>query len=146
MKIRCLVCPNQHMSAKGKPTQYLGTCEFFKNQSLNKQKELVKQNKICFVCLSPMSTCRKEPDFKTCTKQSQWNLKCRTCGELRHHTIMCANKPSSSYQSEPQPDNQRSGGRGNSNRGSGGGRGRRGGRGRGGQRQNGDRRPQNNQR
>ena len=67
LKIRCIVCPNQHMSAKGKPTQYLGTCEFFKNQSLNKQKELVKQNKICFVCLSPMSACRKDPDFKTCT-------------------------------------------------------------------------------
>ena len=144
LKISCVVCPNKHMSAKGKPTQYLGHCEFFKNQSLSKQKELCKSNKICFVCLAPMSGCRKDQDFKTCTKQSQWNLKCRVCGDLRHHTIMCAAKPSSTYQSEPQHGSQRSGVRGNSNRGRGGGRGGRGGRGRGGQRQNGDRRPQGN--
>ena len=38
LKIRCLVCPNQHMSKQGKPTQYLGICDFFKNQSLSKQQ------------------------------------------------------------------------------------------------------------
>ena len=91
-----------------------------------------------------MSGCRKDPDFKTCSKQSLWNLKCRHCGDLRHHSLMCASKPSSTYQAEPQHDSQRSGARGNSNRGRGGGRGGRGGRGRGGQRHNGDRRPPGN--
>ena len=31
LKVSCVVCPNKHMSAKGKPTQYLGHCEYFKN-------------------------------------------------------------------------------------------------------------------
>ena len=122
------------MSKQGNPTQYLGICDFFKNQSLSKQKEILKTHKVCHICLSPKASCRKEPDLSICNKQVYFNLKCRQCGDLKNHTAMCPQK-TSSYQSEFQPDSQR---------GRGGGRGDRGGRGRG-QRQHNDRRPQNNQ-
>ena len=103
LKIRCLACPNFHMSKQGKPTQYLGICDFFKNQSLSKQKEIIKTHKVCHICLSPKTSCRKEPDLSICNKQAYFNLKCRQCGELKHHTAMCPEK-TNSYQTEFQPD------------------------------------------
>ena len=107
MKVSCVICPNKQMSAKGKPTQYLGHCEYFKNQSLIKQKELLKSNKICFVCLAPMKDCRKDPDFKTCSKQTAWNLKCRHCGDLRHQKHVTWDLTNANFMSQPDPESLR---------------------------------------
>ena len=132
------------MSAKGRPTQYLGHCEYFKNQNLAKQQELLKSAKICYVCLAPMKDCRKPEDLKTCSKQTAWNLKCRHCNDLRHHSLICPSKPSQTYQAEHQNDSHRNGGRGGGRGGRGGGRGGRGGHARGGYQHNGDREPSGN--
>merc|ERR1711888_573541 len=132
------------MSAKGRPTKYLEQCEYFKNQSLARQKELLKSNKICYVCLAPMKDCRKPEDLKTCSKQTSWNLKCRHCNDLRHHSLICPSKPSQTYQTEHLNDSHRNGGRGGGRGGRGGGLDGRGGRGRGGHKHNGDRRQSGN--
>ena len=89
LKVRCVSCPNFHMSKQGSPSQYLGLCDFFKNQSLSKQKELLKTHKMCHICLSPKSSCRKESDPSVCQRQVHYNFKCRQCGDLQHHTVMC---------------------------------------------------------
>ena len=108
------------MSAKGRPTQYLGHCQYFKDQNLAKQKELLKSHKICYQCLAPMKDCRKPEDLKICSKQIAWNLKCKHCNDTRHHSLICPSKPSQTYKAEHQNDGHSNGGRG-------GGRGGRGG-------------------
>ena len=75
LKISCLVCPNKHMSQRGRPTQYLGACQFFQDQNISKKKELIKSAKVCFQCLIPMINCRKPEDPKVCSKQTAWGLK-----------------------------------------------------------------------
>ena len=89
LKVRCVTCPNFHMSKQGRPSQYLGLCDVFKNQSLSKQKELLKTHKMCHICLSPKSSCRKESDPSVCQKQVHYNFKCKQCGDLKRQTVMC---------------------------------------------------------
>ena len=137
LKLKCFTCPNFHLSKRGRPSQYLGLCDVFKNQSLHKQKDLLKTHKMCQICLGPRSSCRNESDTSVCQKQVIFNMKCQQCGDPKHHAIMCPQK-TSYYQSEFQSDSQR--GRGGSHRGRGAGRGGRS-RGRGARQQN-DRRPQ----
>ena len=79
----------------------MGLCDFFKNQSLSKQKEILKTHKVCYICLSPKSSCRKESDPSICLNQVHYNFKCRQCGDLKHHTVMCPQN-ASYYQSEYQ--------------------------------------------
>ena len=47
LKVSCVTCPTFHMSKKGRPSQYLGLYDVFKNQSLAKQKDLLKTHKMC---------------------------------------------------------------------------------------------------
>merc|ERR1711891_46617 len=117
------------MTQKGRPTQYLGACQFFQDQNISKKKELMKSAKICFQCLNPMKDCRKPEDPKVCSKQTAWGLKCKHCNSTSHHSLICPNKPPQSYQTETQNSNHRGGGRGGGRGGRGEGRGGRGGRG-----------------
>merc|ERR1712215_399913 len=123
LKLSCLVCPNKHMTLKGRPTQYLGACQFFQDQNNFKKKELMKSHKVCFICLNPLSTCRKPDDPKVCCKQSAWSLKCKHCTSTSHHSLICQNKPHQSYQNETQNSNHRGGGRGGGRGGNGNGNG-----------------------
>ena len=144
LKLRCFTCSNHHMTKNGTPSQYLASCLYFKDQNLHKQKELLKNFKMCAICLNPKSKCRKDPSDKSspCQLQVKFNLKCK-CGDTTHHSLMCPHPKSenSYYQSnnDYQQSGSQRGGRGGSQRGRGvcGGRGR----GRGGRHQN-DRRSQ----
>ena len=95
------------MSLKGRPTQYLGHCQYFKDQSLFKKKDLMNSAKICFRCLGPMKDCRTPEDPETCSKQLAWDLKCKHCNSTSHHSLICPTNPTPSHQTDTQYDNHR---------------------------------------
>ena len=90
LKLKCMVCPNHHVSKNGTPSQYLAYCSYFRDENLQKQKELLKNSKVCASCLNPKTKCRKDPSDKNspCQLQLKFDLKCK-CGDKSHHYIMC---------------------------------------------------------
>merc|ERR1712208_235745 len=83
-------------------SQYLALCSFFKDQNIQKQKELLKSNKTFAICLNPKTKCRKDPSDTNspCQFHLNWELKC-SCGDKFHHHIMCPHpKSENSYYQE----------------------------------------------
>ena len=125
LKLHCFTCSNHHMTKNGTPSQYLALCSYFRDQNLQKQKELVKTFKICASCLNPKSKCRKDPSDKNspCQLQLKFDLKCK-CGDKLHHYVMCPNPKSENSYYQQNSDYQQSGfqrgGRGGFQRGRGG--------------------------
>ena len=97
-KLKCFACPNFHLSKKGRPSQYLGLCDVFKSQSLQHQKDLLKTHNCCQICLGPKSLCRNETEQSVCQKQIAFDMKCYSCGDPKHHGLMCPQNVPSEYQ------------------------------------------------
>ena len=58
--------------------------------SYPRKQEIVKKFNVCTICLSPVASCRQLDSLsQTCRLQDLFNLQCRTCGELSHHTLLC---------------------------------------------------------
>ena len=102
LKINCCLCGNQHVKRRGIPSAYLGLCSYFKDLSVSKQKEALKVNKFCSICLNPRNECRDANDQNApCWFQSKFDLKCKQCGQKTHHSLMCTKQGDNNFFQNP---------------------------------------------
>ena len=77
---------------KGRSSNSLNYCPKFKELNEKERENERKRLGSCIKCLRPRETCKDPDDLTKCVFAEKYNLKCRTCDQTNHNTLLCRKK------------------------------------------------------